>query len=49
MIVKKGTRYQVRTHDGAKLLGSHATEKRAVAQLRAIEASKARRARGAKA
>ncbi len=49
MIVKTNPRrFVVKTHDGAKTLGTHTTEKAAVRQLRAIEASKARRARAGK-
>ena len=43
MIVKKGGKYQVRSSDGSKLLGTHSSRLRALAQLRAIEASKANR------
>jgi hypothetical protein len=42
MIVKKGSKYQVRSKSG-DLLGTHGSRKEALAQLRAIEASKARR------
>ncbi len=43
MIKKVGSKYQVRDSSGKKLLGSHKTRKAALAQLRAIEASKAKK------
>lgn len=45
MIRKEGGRkpYVVRTHDGRRVLGRHATREQAEEQLRAIEASKRRR------
>jgi len=46
MIKKKGSKFEVRTADGRKLLGTHGTRAEAAAQLRAIEAAKARRKRG---
>lgn len=39
--VQKGV-YQVLTADGSKVLGTHKSKADALAQLRAIEASKAR-------
>lgn len=43
MVIKKeGSRWVVRSKKGRKL-GSHRTKKEALAQLRAVEASKARR------
>lgn len=43
MVIKKeGSRWVVRSKKGRKL-GSHGTKKEALAQLRAVEASKARR------
>lgn len=43
MIRKKGNKYQVVAKSTGKVLGSHATRAEALKQLRAIEASKARR------
>ncbi len=43
MIRKQGKRFVVTTADGTKTLGTHASRKAALAQLRAIEAAKARR------
>jgi len=40
--ITKGT-YQVLTADGSKVLGTHKSKAKALAQLRAIEASKARK------
>lgn len=43
MVIKKeGSQWVVRSKKGRKL-GSHRTKKEALAQLRAVEASKARR------
>lgn len=42
MIRKRGSKWEVRTSDGEKLLGSHGTYKEAQAQLAAIEANKKR-------
>jgi len=39
MILKKGNKFQVRSKSG-RLLGEHHTRKEALAQLRAVEASK---------
>jgi 16S rRNA U1498 N3-methylase RsmE len=39
MILKKGDKFQVRSKSG-RLLGEHRTRKEALAQLRAVEASK---------
>jgi len=44
MIVKKGEQYQVRSRSG-KLLGTHETREKALRQLRAVEASKARQSK----
>lgn len=46
MIAKRGNKYVVTNADGTKTLGSHYTRRQAIRQLRAIEASKARRAKG---
>jgi hypothetical protein len=43
MIVKRGNKYCVTDKQGNKTLGCHATRKEALAQLRAIEASKQKR------
>jgi hypothetical protein len=43
MIVKRGNKYVVTSKDGSKTFGSHHTRRQAIQQLRAIEASKARR------
>ena len=43
VVKKKGSTYVVLSRDGKKLLGNHRTKKEAMAQLRAIEASKARK------
>ncbi len=48
MIVKRGSKYEVRTEDGSRVLGTHANEADAKAQLIAIEIAKRRRAKGAK-
>ncbi len=40
MIKKVGTKYNVYTEDGSKLLGSHSNHEDAVKQLQAIEISK---------
>lgn len=45
MIVKRGNRYLVKTHDGKRVLGEHGTYAEAQAQLAAIERSKRRRGR----
>lgn len=37
MIRKKGQRYQVRSHDGKKLLGTYRSRKEATARLRQVE------------
>ena len=42
IIRQEGAEWVVRTHDGARVLGRHATREAAEAQLRAIEANKAR-------
>jgi hypothetical protein len=42
MIRKEGSKYVVRSSTG-KRLGSHATRSKALAQLRAVEASKHRK------
>lgn len=42
MIRKRGTKYVLLTKDGAKVLGTHPTRAAALAQERAIYASKAR-------
>lgn len=42
MIRKQGSKYVVKSSSG-RTLGTHTTRKAAVAQLRAVEASKARR------
>lgn len=44
MIVKRGDTYVVTTESG-RVLGTHDTRAEAVEQLRAVEASKARRAK----
>lgn len=44
MIKKVGGAWLVKTSSGKKTLGKHASKKKALAQLRAIEASKKRRA-----
>lgn len=41
MIQRRGDKWVVLTHDGKRVLGTHATEAQAREQLRAIEASKA--------
>lgn len=43
MIVKSGSQYKVKTEDGSRTLGTHSSHEDAARQLRAIEASKARR------
>ena len=43
MIKKVGRKYQVRSEDGKRLLGTHNTKREAEAQLRAIHASQRRR------
>jgi hypothetical protein len=43
MIRKSGSGYVVKDSSGSRTLGRHATHAEALAQLRAIEASKARR------
>ena len=48
MIKKKGNEWCVYTHDGKKELGCHPTKIQAHGQLAAIEASKAKKAKGAK-
>ena len=40
MIKKEGNKYNVYDKTGTKKLGSHDSQKKALAQLRAIEASK---------
>lgn len=40
MIRKRNGKYLVMTSDGSRVLGTHATKSDAVAQMRAIEASK---------
>lgn len=40
MIIKEGDKFCVKTKDGSKTLGCHDTEEEALAQLRAVEASK---------
>jgi hypothetical protein len=40
---KKGGQWEVRDSSGKQILGQHKTKKKAIAQLRAIEASKRRR------
>ncbi len=42
MIKKSGNKFKVMDSEGKKTLGSHSTRKEALAQLRAIEASKAK-------
>lgn len=42
MIVKTNSGYAVTDKSGKRVLGRHETKKEALAQLRAIEASKAR-------
>lgn len=42
MIKKSGNKLKVMDSEGKKTLGSHSTRKEALAQLRAIEASKAK-------
>lgn len=42
MIKKQGSKYVVKS-SGGRTLGTHQTRKEALAQLRAVEASKARR------
>lgn len=42
MVVKSGNKWLVKTEDGSKTLGEHATKEEADKQLAAIEASKAR-------
>ena len=44
MIVKHGSKWVLMTHDGSKVLGTHATREEAEAQERAVMASKMRRA-----
>jgi hypothetical protein len=46
MIKKSGSEYIVTDESGEKVLGRHKTHHDAVRQLAAIEASKARRAKG---
>ncbi len=43
VIRKRGNQWVVLTHDESRVLGTHDTEEKAQEQLRAIEASKARR------
>lgn len=45
MIVKRGNKWEVRSEDGRRLLGSHPTKESAEKQLAAIEASKHRKGR----
>lgn len=45
MIVKRGKKWAVKAEGTNKTLGVHPTRGKALAQLRAIEASKARRKR----
>lgn len=40
MIVKSGNKWEVRSADGSKLLGTHTSRASAIAQLIAIEAAK---------
>jgi len=40
MIVKQGSKYVVKTHDGKKTLGTHDSKADAMKQLAAIEAMK---------
>ncbi len=44
-IEKRGKKFVVTNKAGTKVLGRHPTRKTAVSQLRAVEASKARRAK----
>lgn len=46
MIVKVKDKYLVKDAEGKRVLGTHDTKAKAIAQLKAIEASKARRAKG---
>lgn len=48
MIVKVKDGFLVFNHDRSRMLGKHASYAQALAQLRAIEASKARAAKGMK-
>ena len=48
MIKKMPHGYQLRTADGRRVLGNHATRKEAVAQEAAIKASEAGRKKGKK-
>jgi hypothetical protein len=43
MIVKKGSKFQVTTEDGSRVLGTHPNKESARRQLAAIEISKAKR------
>ena len=45
-VKKRGKQFVVTDSSGKKVLGTHETRKEAVDQLQAIEASKARRAKG---
>ena len=40
MIKKVGSSWVVYTHDGSRVLGKHPSREQALAQLRAVEASK---------
>jgi len=42
MIRKQGSKFIVTNSDGSETLGTHSSRKKALAQLRAIEASKAK-------
>jgi hypothetical protein len=44
MILRKGNKFQVRSRSG-RLLGEHDTREKALRQLRAVEASKARQSK----
>jgi hypothetical protein len=48
MIVRRGKGFAVTTKGGGRTLGVHETYRKALAQLRAIEASKHKRAKGPK-
>lgn len=48
MIAKRGSKWVVLDSTGTKILGTHPSKADAEAQLRAIEASKARRGKGKK-
>lgn len=39
-------KYQVKTADGSRVLGTHSSYEKALAQLRAVEANKHRHVRG---